>query len=73
VRSAVTAASHRPPARRRVLVGADPELARHMEVDGVPARPASTRTAKVDWAAVAAESAAWGRERGITVVAGARA
>jgi hypothetical protein len=67
VRSAAVAVSHRPESRRRVLVGSDPELARHMEAGEVAPHRTSSRTAKVDWAAVAEESAAWGRDHGIAI------
>jgi hypothetical protein len=67
VRAAVLPLSFRPRAKRRTFVGTDPEHAFHMEAYERPPHPISTRTAKVDWAAVAAESALWGRERGIAV------
>jgi hypothetical protein len=67
VRSLAVPLSRRPAGARRVMMGTDPEMAFHMEAGEVPPHPLTTRTAKVDWAAVAAESAAWARDRGIPV------
>jgi hypothetical protein len=67
LRTAVLPLSFRPRSKRRTFMGTDPEHAFHMELTEQPPHPVSTRTAKVDWAAVAAESAAWGRERGIAI------
>ncbi|MCX6465947.1 MAG: hypothetical protein NTW05_20495 [Pseudonocardiales bacterium] len=67
VRALALPLSRRPARLRRTFMGSDPELAFHMEAGDVPPHPVSTRTSKVDWATVAAESAAWGRERGIPV------
>jgi hypothetical protein len=67
VRFAVQPLSRRRPARRRVLMGSDPELAFHMEAGDVAPHPPSVRTSKTDWAVVAAESARWGRAHGIDV------
>lgn len=68
VRSVAVPLSRRPPEKRRTFVGADPEHALHMEAPDTPSHPITTRTAKVDWAAVAAESAAWANDHGIPVV-----
>lgn len=65
VRAVAVPLSRRPPSRRRTFLGSDPELAFHMEAGDVPPHPASTRTSKIDWATVAAESLQWGRDRGI--------
>jgi hypothetical protein len=67
VRAAVLPLSFRPRGERRTFMGTDPEHAFHMEAYERPPHPISARTAKVDWAAVAAESAAWGRDHGIAV------
>lgn len=67
VRSAAQSLSRRRPARRRVLMGSDPELAFHMEAGELAPHPPSVRTSKIDWAVVAAESAEWGRAHGIDV------
>ena len=67
VRVAVTARALRSPSRRRRLFASDPELVHHMEghIDGAR-DPLSERTAAIDWAAEAAETVSWARERGIT-------
>jgi hypothetical protein len=67
VRVAVTARALRRPSRRRTLFASDPELVHHMEghIDGAR-EPVSDRTAAIDWAAEAAETISWARERGIT-------
>ncbi len=67
VRAAVLPLSFRPRDKRRTFFGTDPEHAFHMEVTERPPHPVSTRTAKVDWASVAEESAAWGRDHGIAI------
>lgn len=67
VRSVAGPLSRRRPEQRRTFMGTDPELAFHMEAGDTPPHPITTRTSKIDWAAVAAESAAWGRRRGISV------
>jgi hypothetical protein len=67
VRSLAVPLSRRPAGKRRVMMGTDPEMAFHMEASEVPPHPLTSRTAKIDWAAVAAESAAWARDRGIPV------
>lgn len=53
--------------RRRVLLGSDPELIRHMEVlDGTTrTRPPSAATEAIDWAALAAETRTWASTRGL--------
>ncbi|QJY47048.1 hypothetical protein [Pseudonocardia broussonetiae] len=60
--------SVRRPQRRRALLGSDPELILHMEAPDDPPRRLSTRTQKIDWAAVAAETAEWANDHGIPVV-----
>ncbi|GAA3242967.1 hypothetical protein GCM10017691_47450 [Pseudonocardia petroleophila] len=60
--------SVRSPQRRRALLGSDPELIIHMEAPDDPPRALSARTQKIDWAAVATETAEWGNDHGIPVV-----
>ena len=67
VRTGALPLSRRPADKRRVFMGLDPEHAFHMEAGDVPPHPLTARTSKIDWAAVAAESAAWGRDHGIPV------
>jgi hypothetical protein len=54
--------------RRRALLGSDPELIIHMEAPDDPPRALSARTQKIDWAAVADETAEWANDHGIPVV-----
>jgi len=68
VRSVAQPSSRRGSARRRVLMGTDPELAFHMEAGEVAPHPPSVRTSKIDWSLVAAESAEWGRAHGVNVL-----
>lgn len=57
-RVATNLRAHRRPARRRTLLAADPNLAAHLEMGYIaPGR---------DWAAVAAQTDEWARERGLT-------
>lgn len=58
----------RRPQRRRALLGSDPELIIHMEAPDDPPRALSARTHKIDWAAVADETAEWANDHGIPVV-----
>lgn len=67
VRVAAMPMALRRPSRRRHLMGSDPELVLHMEAPDVPPRRQSTRTAAIDWAAIAADTADWARQRGIDV------
>jgi hypothetical protein len=65
-RAVAVARSLRRPSRRRVLVGADPELVLHMETFDEDARgPLSAASARTDWAGIAADTRQWAAERGI--------
>lgn len=68
VRIASIPLSMRRPQRRRALLGSDPELILHMEAPDDPPRTLSARTRKIDWAAVAAETAVWANDHDIPVV-----
>jgi hypothetical protein len=66
-RAAAVARSLRRSSRRRVLVGADPELVLHMETFTEDARgPLSAASAGTDWAGIAADTRRWAAERGLT-------
>lgn len=67
VRAAAVPLSVRKEARRRVLLGTDPEHAFHMEEHARPPHPITARTAAVDWPSVASDSAEWARDHGIPV------
>ncbi|MDN5750961.1 MAG: hypothetical protein L0H64_21045 [Pseudonocardia sp.] len=68
VRIASMPLAWRRPDRRRLLMGSDPELITHMEGLGPFSHTPSRRTTAIDWAAVARETAEWGRDHGIPVV-----
>ena len=68
VRVASMPLAWRHPGRRRLLMGSDPELITHMEGLGAFTHVPSRRTATIDWATVARETAEWGRDHGIPVV-----
>ena len=67
VRALAIPLSMRSAARRRVLLGSDPEHALHMEAFTEPPHPITTRTSKIDWPSVAQDAAEWAREHGIPV------
>ncbi|MCX6465187.1 MAG: hypothetical protein NTW05_16580 [Pseudonocardiales bacterium] len=57
------------PTRRRILLGADPELIHHMEVNDPTTRtPPSASTLRTHWAHVAAETRFWAADRTSLVV-----
>lgn len=68
VRVASLPLAWRRPGRLRLLMGSDPELVTHMEGLGEFTHVPSRRTAAINWAAVARETAEWGRDHGIPVV-----
>jgi len=69
-RSVLAARALRRPARRRVLLGSDPELVRHLELPTPhPRTPASPATQGFDWEALAGETIAWAQARGLPVPA----
>ena len=71
VRAAVNVGAGRRPSRRRVQIGTDPELIWHMETITPESRSEpSTRTAAVDWDALAIDTMFWAADRGIVVPLG---
>ncbi|MHA6781821.1 hypothetical protein ACVGOW_12630 [Pseudonocardia saturnea] len=72
VRVAVNVRSLRRPSRRRVQLGADPELIWHMEILGPTTRtPPSAKTITTDWGRLAVDTMFWAADRGIPVPNGA--
>lgn len=67
-RTAISARSHRRPEHRRVLLGSDPELISHMEIDVMdPDFLSSTASEAVDWEAEAVAVRTWAEEKGIRI------
>ena len=68
VRSLAVPRAWRRPSRRRVLLGADPELIRHMETGAPGARPPeSAATRGTDWEGLARETRRWAVDAGFPV------
>jgi hypothetical protein len=70
VRAGAGLRSARRESRRRVQLGADPELIWHMELlDGTTRTAPSALTARVDWGSLAIDTMFWAADRGIAVPA----
>jgi hypothetical protein len=67
-RTAISARSHRCPEHRRVLLGSDPELVSHMEIDVLdPDFLSSTTSEAIDWEAEAAAVRDWAAANGVGI------
>ncbi|GAA3228812.1 hypothetical protein GCM10017691_20340 [Pseudonocardia petroleophila] len=69
-RTVIGLRSLRRPSRRRVQLGADPELISHMETADPTTRSVSAKTEAVDWQQLAVDTMFWAADRGIPVPIG---